>query len=69
MNRQTSSGTGSIATTYMGVLLYSVAGLACEFNVCLDPRSILIPFSFQVHWLDSLSDCTTLCGRVGASEI
>jgi chitin synthase len=28
--RQTSSGTGSIATTYMGVLLYTVAGLACK---------------------------------------
>lgn len=30
MNRQTSSGTGNVATTYMGVLLYTVAGLACK---------------------------------------
>jgi chitin synthase len=29
-DRQTSSGTGNLATTYMGILLYSVAGLARE---------------------------------------
>ena len=34
--RQTSSGTGSIATTYMGVLLYTVAGLARKSSLLFE---------------------------------
>jgi hypothetical protein len=38
-SRQTSSGTGDIATTYMGILLYTVAGLAREYPFQLRSRN------------------------------
>jgi len=64
--RQTSSGTGSIATTYMGVLLYTVAGLARKSSLLFEASDW--PCSIQVHRFNGLSDCTIVCGRVDRLE-